>query len=437
MSTGPIQRNSLVEKFGNMRKQMLTAVDINEQAGFMEEVTSHIESQKLSKWRTDYQVNMASYLKEKAALETKKRTKDDKDEKDPLPPPQFPKLSDVILTVDDMDAINDDDATWMLLHGFASYVTDTDNNTSHLQNAILSQAKKGNLKLLVANRNLVFGVNIPLSVVLVTSGFSKNATRNTMCQLIGRVGRKNTGTTSAKVLFEDDDLLRLAILPVTDTIESYTMNECMSEVINSMSSAKKSITSDTVPPMLTDYTPCASAYIVDTSGDCASSSTYIADTSGDCASSSAYIADTLSGDCSAFPICMEETPLCNPVPAVCTLQAIIGNDVIDIQNPNSTIPPALLATLVSRATTTSGRPITGTRFKSSTDIDTTKSVSSTVSSTVRTLQAIIGNDVIDIQNHNSTIPSALLATLVSRATTTSGRPITGTRFKSSTDIDTV
>jgi superfamily II DNA helicase RecQ len=69
-----------------------------------------------------------------------------------------------------------------------------------------------------------------LITVFVGTSYSATATRNALYQLIGRAGR--TGKSyRAKVLFQDDQSLRTAMLPANENIEAQVIEFHLAQVM--------------------------------------------------------------------------------------------------------------------------------------------------------------------------------------------------------------
>lgn len=97
-----------------------------------------------------------------------------------------------------------------LLSGLGQY--DPARMSSFERTVVMREATNGHLACLFSSPDIVYGTNMSLITVFIGSGYGRIATRNSLYQLIGRAGR--TGKShKAKVLFQDLDTMRKAMLP--------------------------------------------------------------------------------------------------------------------------------------------------------------------------------------------------------------------------------
>lgn len=121
-----------------------------------------------------------------------------------------------ILALNEIEKMSDDIAQ-LLLSGigyYDPYIMSYEEST-----LVVNEAAAGHLACLFSSPLIVYGTNIDLSTVFIGTSYSKNATRNALYQLIGRAGR--TGKSHrAKVLFQDYDALRKAMVHSKENIEA-------------------------------------------------------------------------------------------------------------------------------------------------------------------------------------------------------------------------
>jgi replicative superfamily II helicase len=78
---------------------------------------------------------------------------------------------------------------------------------------------KDNFRFILSTPSIVYGTNISLSIIDVDASFTKDSTRNTLYQLIGRAGRKGK-SHSATIIFRDNKMLNIIFNKETINIEA-------------------------------------------------------------------------------------------------------------------------------------------------------------------------------------------------------------------------
>ena len=122
--------------------------------------------------------------------------------------------NDVFGRINDLDCLNDTKAK-LYLSGIGIY--EPENFTENEMSLFLRN--KDNFRFILSTPSIVYGTNISLSIIDVDASFTKDSTRNTLYQLIGRAGRKGK-SHSATIIFRDNKMLDIIFNKETINIEA-------------------------------------------------------------------------------------------------------------------------------------------------------------------------------------------------------------------------
>ena len=120
------------------------------------------------------------------------------------------------------------DISAMILSGIGIYdpILRTD-----LENSIcIREAIGGRLSILFATPDITYGTNMSLISVYIDKYYGKQATHNSLYQLIGRVGRVGK-SYKGRVLFQDINSMKKALLDIDDKFEARVMNYYLSKYL--------------------------------------------------------------------------------------------------------------------------------------------------------------------------------------------------------------
>jgi hypothetical protein len=99
-----------------------------------------------------------------------------------------------------------------------------------LQNSIsIREAIGGRLSILFSTPDITYGTNMALISVYIDKYYGRQATHNSIYQLIGRVGRVGK-SFKGRVLFEDINSMKKALLDIDDKFEARVMNYYLSNI---------------------------------------------------------------------------------------------------------------------------------------------------------------------------------------------------------------
>jgi hypothetical protein len=119
------------------------------------------------------------------------------------------------------------DSSAMLLSGIGVYdpigATELENSVS------MREATNGRLSILFATPDITYGTNMSLISIYIDKYYGHQATHNSLYQLIGRAGRVGK-SYKARVLFEDIEVMKKALLETDDNFEAMVMNYYLSIV---------------------------------------------------------------------------------------------------------------------------------------------------------------------------------------------------------------
>jgi hypothetical protein len=107
----------------------------------------------------------------------------------------------------------------MILSGIGIY----DPCGNDLENSVaMREATNGRLSILFATPDITYGTNMSLISIYIDKYYGHQATHNSLYQLIGRAGRVGK-SYKARVLFEDIEVMKKALLETDDNFEAMVM----------------------------------------------------------------------------------------------------------------------------------------------------------------------------------------------------------------------
>ncbi len=119
----------------------------------------------------------------------------------------------------------DEEVAKLLLSGVGLYDPETLGRRNHAFNRF-----KNHLKFIFSSPAIIYGTNLSISNVDVDDTFYKNATRNSIYQLMGRAGRRGKKSFNAMVVFHEWNSLRLVMNKDYIDIEANEAEEIFTQI---------------------------------------------------------------------------------------------------------------------------------------------------------------------------------------------------------------
>lgn len=126
----------------------------------------------------------------------------------------------------------DDDIISLFLAGIGIYDLNDARLDKPYLDMVLSNALEGNLSYIISNRNICYGISMPVYNIIVLDDFAQNCSIYDIGQLSGRAGRRNKSTSATMYLGQAGFERYLSYADNIQEADNFVMN--MLEVFNSV-----------------------------------------------------------------------------------------------------------------------------------------------------------------------------------------------------------